>query len=187
MKTTYQKTGYYLSLIITLLLGIPCSCSAKEPSYQEQFNLTSYRIEHFDEYNPILHTFKIDPVKRKEHPKYYDFDVYIDNNDIVQFSFYRSGSYGYLQQFIYDTRGKIVKAVIYPILADSLDKNAEIYTNQYYYIEDKLEVFADMLNGKLVLIDGNNALVYEGILSTAADPFSIKKRPIKNYFMPLLH
>ena len=183
---SYKHAETCLSVTFLLLLGISYPCSPKELSYQEQFHLMQYRIEHFDLYNPLLHTFKLDPVIRKAHPQQYDFDVYVDEKNVARYSFFRSESYGYLQEFVYNTSGDIVKTVLYPILVDSLDQNAEICTNHYYYLEGELKVFTDMLNGKFILIDGDDALVYEGILSTA-DPFNIKKRMVNDYFIPLLH
>ncbi len=184
MNNKIKISFVILFAAIVIIIGFSQS-HKKETTYKEQFNLERFKMKQFDLYNPILNTYKIDPIKRNESPFYYQFDSYFDNNNIVRYSFYRSGSYGYLQEFIYN-KGRLSKVKIYPVLVDLIDDTAGEYTNLYYYINGELKVFKDELNGKLVIIDQNSYYVYDGILS-GNDPFSIKKINIDEYYNILLH
>lgn len=175
-----------LFIMVIVIFAFLLSCTKNEPTYIEQFNLKRFKMKQFDLYNPILNTFKIDPIKRSESPNYYYFDSYFDDNNIIRYSFYRSESYGYLQEFIYNNEGRLLKVKIYPILVDSIHSSAGIYTNQYYYINGDLKAFKDELNGRLVLIDHNLLYIYDGVLSSGNVRFSIKKVKTNDYFNTLL-
>lgn len=175
---------YFIPFFI--ILGFSLFCSDKKITFEEQFDLNRFKLQQFDFYNPILNTFKLDPIERKKHPDYYYFDAYFDDDDRVRYSFYRSGSYGYLQEFIYTNDGRVSKVRIYPILVNSIDKNAEILTNEYYYINGNLKAFRDELNRELILINEDSVFLYKGILSSP-NPFCIKKINPNEYFIHLLH
>ena len=72
-----------ISLIPSIIiLGFSLSCSEKRLTFEEQFNLKRFKVRHFDLYNPILNTYKLDPSKQKELDCFYRYDVYFDHNDI---------------------------------------------------------------------------------------------------------
>jgi hypothetical protein len=179
----YKK--WVLIIILVLILGLSCSSGKKEP-FEKKFNLKRFKLRHFDLYNPLLHTFKVDPVARKEHPAYYRFDVYFDENDIVRYSFYRADSYGYLQKFIYNDAGNVKWVKNFPILVDSIDEGAKISFNGYYYIDGKLKVFSDEMNDELIIIKGDSCMRYLGVIN-GTPPFQIEKINPKDFFVHALH
>lgn len=174
------------TLTIVILYSLSClSCGEKNPTYKEQFNLRRFKIRQFDLYYPIPNIFKLDPIQRKELPNYYSFDTYFDINDIARYSFMRAESFGFLFEFKYNDSGQILASVIYPILVDSISDSAGICINQYYYINGKLAAYRDELNGNLILIDGDSAFIYEGILSDSINSFSKKKINPNEYIIPI--
>ena len=176
-----------ISLILSIIiLGFSLSCSEKRLTFEEQFNLKRFKVRHFDLYNPILNTYKLDPSKQKKPDRFYRYDVYFNRNDIVRYSFYRADSYGCLQEFFYNNEGKVKEVKIYPILVDTV-KTDDIRWNSYYYINGKLKVFIDEINRELVLLNGNSVFLYEGILPSAASSFCIKKINPDEYFIQLIH
>lgn len=176
----------FFALIILFVFSPSCSsCDKKGPTYEEQFDLKRFKLRQFDLYYPILNTFKLSPKQRKEHPKYYSFDAYFDDNDIVKYSFLRAESFGFLFELKYNDSGQILTAVIYPILVNSVRDNAGICINQYYYKNEKLAAYRDELNGNLILIDRDSAFIYEGILSDGINSFSKKKINPNEYVIPI--
>lgn len=174
-------------LIIMIVFSPSCSsCGKKGPTYEEQFNLKRFELRQFDLYNPFLNNFKIAPNERLKYPDYYSFDAYFDDNDIVRYSFYRTESYGYLQEFIYNNEGKLSQVKIYSILVDSIDKGADIIMNNYYYMNGELKAFKDELNGDIFIINGDSVFMYKGIISPS-ESFSVKRINPNEYFKKLLH
>jgi len=175
-----------VTLITVIVFSQSCSsCDKKVPTYEEQFDLKRFKLRQFDLYYPIPNTFKLDPIKRKELPNYYSFDTYFDDNNIVRYSFLRAESFGFLFEFKYNDSGQILTAVIYPILVDSIRESDGICINKYYYMNGKLAAYRDELNGNLILINGDSAFIYEGILSDSINSFSKKKINPNGYVIPI--
>ncbi len=142
------------------------SCRDEQPTYEEEFNLQQLRVKHYDLHNPILNMFKMDSTARNEYPDYYVYDVYFDENDTLQYAFYKSASYGYLLEFHYNTEGKISWAKIYPISTAWVDKGAKIRFLSYFYKDGELIVVKDTMNDELIFINGMTATIYKGLIES---------------------
>ena len=142
------------------------SCSENGVSMEDYFGLQKYNVRHYDLYNPVLNSFKIDSTARQKHPNYFLFDCYYDASDTLRYYFARSESYGYLHQMNYDTTGRAKSVKIYPILAGFLDDTEEILTTIYYYDEDgNLICVRDEFHDRIILVSGDSLTIYEGIVS----------------------
>jgi hypothetical protein len=177
---------YTLVLTIALMLSLP-SCEMTGPTYDEQFGLSRFRVEHFDTYNPILNRFRLDPAERAEHPQYYDYDAYFDDAGELRYAFFRSGSYGYLQDFHYDDQGRLSRVEIYPILGDRVDRPMEVESRKYCYRGDELLLVRDTLNDEIFFLDGDSATVYIGVLGTGISEFHVERISVSEFFVDLLH
>lgn len=155
------------------------SCEEIKP-YQAVFNLYNYTEKNFDLYNPILNTFTIDSLQRKEHPNYYYFDAYY-SGDTLKFFFYRSESYGYLHQIFYNDIGLIEKIKIFPVLGNNLDGNANIIISKFFYENNKLQIIKDILSDELIFIDNSDAIIYKGIIDTS-EKYQSYKVKFDEYF-----
>lgn len=176
-----------LSIIIIIGSILSCSYREKEIPYEEQFNLKRFKLKQFDLYNPILHEFKLDPIKRSKHPDYFDYDVYYDENDVIRYSYFRSDSYGYLQEFTYNDNMNLDIVKIYPISTAWIDRNAKVFKNKYYYFDGELKLIKDDLNNELILFINDNVFLYEGITEFRDSQFNIKKIDPQKYFILFFH
>jgi hypothetical protein len=174
-----------LVLTIGVLLSV-LSC-AREPTYEETFALSRFRLEHFDTYNPILNQFRMDPMARAEHPEYYDYDAYFDNTGELRYAFFRSESYGFLQDFSYDDQGRLSRVEIYPILGDRIDRSTEVDERKYFYRGNVLLLVRDTLNDELLFLDGDSATVYIGVLARGKSEFRVERVSVGEFYVALLH
>ncbi|MGD2093219.1 MAG: hypothetical protein PVH61_44070 [Candidatus Aminicenantes bacterium] len=170
-----------------IIIGLSSSCGKKVSTYQEQFNLKRFKKLNFDLYNPFLNKFKIDTNERIKNPDFFNFDAYFDENSIVRYFFYRTDSYGYLNEVIYNREGELSRIKIYPILVDSIDKGADIMFNSYYYINGELKALKDELNGNIFVINGDYVFIYKGILAPYDKDFCIEKINPDEYYKKLLY
>ena len=99
--------------------------------------------------------------------------------------FYRSDSYGYLQEFTYK-KNLLSLVKIYPILAGSIDYKEEIIRNKYYYMDDKLKVYNDYINDRVHIVDRDSVLVISGILNSSRK-FLLRKEKIDEYYFIYLN
>lgn len=159
-------------IIVIYIIFFTFSCE-ENYSYQVVFKLQNYTERHYDLYNPILNTFKMDSLHREDHPNYYYFDVYY-NEDTLKFFFYRSESYGYLHQIFYNDVGLIDKIKIFPVLGNNIDKNAPIMISKYFYENKKLRIIKNMLSNELIIIDNSDASIYKGIIDTSERFYSFR-------------
>ena len=176
-----QKINTRFVIIMSLLfIVLYLSASCKKITYKERFKLNNLELKHYDLYNPILNTFKLNPIERKQDDAY-DFDVYLENNTI-KYSFSWSGSYGYLQEYIYDARGTLSIVNNYPVLGEEVQEREPIYINDYIYSNGKLRAIKDELNSEIIIINDDATYVYRGILRSA-EPFEIEKINSSEYFI----
>ena len=173
-----------LMCIFIFLFSI--SCSEKQPTYEEQFELNRFKMRQYDLYNPILNTFKLDSTARKAHSDNYDFDAYYDDSDTLRYLFYRSESYGYLEEFLYEEDGRLRRVFIYSILSSWLDKGANIIFSDYYYWNGKLKIIRDDLNETFLIINEDTVTIYDGVLESR-DEFKIEQKKISDYYIRFLN
>jgi len=172
-------------LTIGVLLSV-LSC-ARAPTYDEAFGLSRFRVEHFDTYNPILNQHRLDPTARTEHPRYYDYDAYFDDAGVLRYAFFRSGSYGYLQDFSYNEQGRPSRVEIYPILGPRVDRSAEVHSRKYFYRGNELLLVRDTLNDELLFLEGDSATVYIGALANGKSEFRVERVSVAEFYVALLH
>ena len=177
--------GLRLQLVFMIIISL-FSCKEKHQLYNVEFKLAQFKKIQYDLYNPILNTFKFNSLSRIEHPNYYDYDSYYDYYDTLRFLFYRSESYGFLQEFEYDSTGKLSRTKIYSVLAGIIDKNENLIYIDYFYLKGNLRVIRDDLNKKLLFIEAENVIIYEGVLDKGI-PFNIKSINIKDYYIRYLN
>jgi hypothetical protein len=171
-------------MMLCLWLLLLASCGEEQPTYEEQFELRRFRVEHYDLHNPILNTFALDSLARTKHPDYYVYDAYFDEHDTLRYAFFRCDSYGFLFEFHYSVEGKVQWARIYPILTSWVDEGAEINYLSYFYKDGSLVVIKDTLNDELIFVDSMTATVYKGLLeSGGTDSLDVRQIPIEDYYV----
>jgi hypothetical protein len=158
------------------LLGLS-SCGEKQVPFEDQFGLRHYTKEQFDLYNPILHTCKVDSLQRSHHMP---LDVYL-NGDTAKFMFSTDGSYGYLHRFEYDSTLRLQTTRIYPVLNNSIDKDAHVFTDEYYYQDKVLSVMRDELLDRILVQVGDTVVVYIGVL-TGTRQFRVVRMDPRRYY-----
>lgn len=177
---------FRIFLLNLMIIFHTCNNKRNIELYGSHFNLAQYSIQKFDLYNPFLHDFINDSIARKEHPSHYNYDVYYTETGCAKYSYYRSESYGYLMEFKYHKNNKIKETIIYPFLANKLAENENIISNKYFYVNNKLNIYIDELNGLFAIIEDDSVRIYQGTLSSSSS-FSIQKKKISDYNIQLLH
>jgi hypothetical protein len=187
MKLQSKKILVGCCIGITIFVSLLLSCEKRQKlDYWTQFNLSRFRVEKFDLFNPILNIFKTDSQSQKEHPGRFKYDAYFNQEGKVCYAYFNAHDYGYLMEFVYE-KDYLSKVEIHPIQSDSIDNHENSYINKYFYLDGKLQVYRDQLNDEIIILDKDGVgRIYTGIL-TAKQSFSVMEIASAEYFVELLH
>lgn len=171
------------NLFFLAIMLVYFSCSDKEFYYENYFNLHNYFKISFDLYNPVLNRYKMTRDEMKKDTNYFYTGYF--KNDTLLYIRCKYDSYSYLGKLKYNGIGLLQYIEMYPLLNSNYNPVEETSKITYYYQNDSLKIIKDEFEDKLIFVNPDTLIIYNGLLNTS--DYIVQKRLKNNFYIQLLN